>query len=111
MLKLPQFKGRNTTAKLIRVFDHLFGILNSRNPLARSYKAALRKQNEACWRAFFSEARAYIKGLKDQSERPILEGFKKTGFVGFLNCIASTKKLFNELVGQECLKYTSLHTS
>lgn len=87
----------------------MFDVLNSRKPLAKSFKAALQKQNKACWRAFFSEARAYIKGLKDPSGRPILEGLKKTGFVGYLICIASTKKLFNELVGQEHLKYLLTH--
>ena len=33
-LKLPQFKGMEATVKLIRVFDHLFDILNYRNTLA-----------------------------------------------------------------------------
>lgn len=52
-LKLPQFKGASATSKFIRTFDRLFDILNSRNPLARSYKAPLQKQNEARWKQFF----------------------------------------------------------
>ena len=34
-LKIPQFQGMEATVKFIRVFDHLFDILNSRNPLAK----------------------------------------------------------------------------
>lgn len=33
-LKLPQFQGAHATAEFIRIFDRLFDILNSRNPLA-----------------------------------------------------------------------------
>lgn len=51
-LKLPQFRGAGATAKFVRVFDHLFDLLNSRNPLGKSYKAPLRKQNEAFWKPF-----------------------------------------------------------
>lgn len=53
VLTLPQLEGASATARFVRLFDHLFDILNSRNPLAKTYKAALRKQNEACWKPFF----------------------------------------------------------
>lgn len=36
ILKLPQFQGAHATAELTRIFDRLFDILNSRNPLAKS---------------------------------------------------------------------------
>ncbi|KAL3240150.1 hypothetical protein MRX96_047979 [Rhipicephalus microplus] len=64
-LKLPQFQGAHATAEFIRIFDRLFDILNSRNPLARSFKAPLRQQNAASWKSFFHEAEEYIRGLKD----------------------------------------------
>ncbi|KAH8009769.1 hypothetical protein HPB51_019084 [Rhipicephalus microplus] len=106
---LPQFRGASATSKFVRVFDHLFDLFNSRNPFARSYKAPLRKQNEACWKPFFAYTQAYIKGLRDPAGRPVLEGLKKTGFVGFLICMASTEKMFDELVGQGKLKYLLTH--
>lgn len=77
VLKLPQFWGASATSKFVRVFDHLFGLLNSRNLFARSYKATLRKQNEACWKPFFTDAQAYIKGMRDQARQPVFEGLKK----------------------------------
>ncbi|KAL3189847.1 hypothetical protein MRX96_020867 [Rhipicephalus microplus] len=109
VLKLPQYRGASATSKFVRVFDHLFDLFNSRNPFARSYKAPLRKQNEACWKPFFAYTQAYIKGLRDPAGRPVLEGLKKTGFVGFLICMASTEKMFDELVGQGKLKYLLTH--
>ena len=35
ILKLPQFQGSEATVKFLRMFDHLFDVLNSRNPLAK----------------------------------------------------------------------------
>ncbi|KAL3246262.1 hypothetical protein MRX96_057807 [Rhipicephalus microplus] len=64
-LKLPQFQGAHASAEFNRIFDRLFDILNSRNPLARSFKAPLRQQNAASWKSFFHEAEEYIRGLKD----------------------------------------------
>ena len=45
-LKLPQFQGAEATVKFIRLFDHLFDVLNSRNPLTKGYKSALRIENK-----------------------------------------------------------------
>lgn len=108
-LKLPEFKGASGTARFIRIFDQLFDMLNSRNRLAKSFKAPLSKQNEACWRLFFCKAKAYIMAVKDPKGQPILESAKKTGFAGFLVKIESTEKIFDKLVGQGDLKYILTH--
>ncbi len=50
-LKLPQFQGSEATVQFIRTFDHLFDVLNSHNPCAKGYKAALRKSNKETWEA------------------------------------------------------------
>ncbi|KAL3217735.1 hypothetical protein MRX96_050948 [Rhipicephalus microplus] len=55
------FRGASANARFIRVFDHHFDILNSRNHLAKSFKAPLRKQNEICWKSHFDEAGRYKK--------------------------------------------------
>ena len=56
VLKLPQFKGCEATVKFIRVFDHLFDVLNSRNPFAKGYKAPLRKANKSSWDGSLNQA-------------------------------------------------------
>ncbi|KAL1483487.1 hypothetical protein MTO96_033152 [Rhipicephalus appendiculatus] len=108
-LKLPQFRGASATAKFIRVFDHLFDILNSRNHLAKSFKAPLRKQNKNCWMSHFDEARRYIMTLKDPAGRPVLESPKKTGFLGFIVCMQSIEQIFDRLVVHGTMGYILTH--
>ena len=44
-LKLPRFQGFGPTVNFIRVFDRLFDVLSSRNPLARNFTTPIRKSN------------------------------------------------------------------
>ena len=67
VLKLEQFQGSEATVQLIRLFNHLFDVLNSRNPFAKGYKSALRVTNKLTWGPFLDEAYEYIMGLKDAS--------------------------------------------
>ncbi|KAH9363851.1 hypothetical protein HPB48_005251 [Haemaphysalis longicornis] len=98
VLKHPQFRGVATTAIFTRLFDHLFDILSSRNPLAKPYNAPLRAQNESCWRTFFVVVQAYISDLKDTTGRPDVEGAKKAGFLGFIIYMQNIKNIFELLV-------------
>ena len=51
-LHLPAFKNSEATVRFIRIIDRLFDFLNSRNPLAKGFKAPLRLSNEVFWRPF-----------------------------------------------------------
>ena len=104
-LGLPQFKGSEATVRFIRLFDRLFDWCNSRSPFGRGYKAALRPSNEAYWKAFLSEAAAYIKGLTDVKGVPLHETRKKTPFIGFLLAMQSIRNVFEECVSGGDLKY------
>ena len=101
VVKLPQFQGSKATVKFIRHIDHLFDILNTRNPCAKGYKAALRINNKGLWLPFLDEASNYIKGLKNVTGVPMHKTKRKTGFVGFLVAIESVKLLFTELVERD----------
>lgn len=98
VLKLPQFKGSEATVKFIRTIDHLFDILNSRNPCAKGYKARLRVNNKGCWLPFLNKASSYIKVLKNEVGNPMYNTKRKNGFVGFILAIESVKLLFQELI-------------
>ena len=106
-LKLPQFQGCGPTVKFIRVFDHLFDVLNSRNPLARNFKAPIRKSNYEYTKRFLDEASDYIRHLKGPDGQSILTSKRKTGFLGFLLCIDAVVGLAEDLVNVEnpVLKY------
>ena len=75
------------------LFDHLFDILNTRNPCTTGFKAALRVKNKSSWDN-------YIEGLKDALQNPMYTTKRKTGFVGFFLAIKSVKGLFHDLVEQ-----------
>ena len=106
-LKMPQFKGCGPTVQFIRVFDRLFDVLNSRNPLARNFKAPIRKANYQYTKRFLDEAREYIRNLKGPDGQSILTSRRKTGFLGFLLCIDAVVGLAEDLVNVEnpVLKY------
>ncbi|CAB4037339.1 THAP domain-containing 9, partial, partial [Paramuricea clavata] len=106
-LKLPQFQGCGPTVQCIRVFDHLFDVLNSRNPLARNFKAPIRRSNYQYTKRFLDEAREYIRNLKGPDGQSILTSKRKTGFLGFLLCINAVVGLAEDLVNAEnpVLKY------
>ena len=52
ILKLKQFQGFEATVKFIRIFDRLFDVLNTINPLAKGFKSALRVNNKSSWYPF-----------------------------------------------------------
>ena len=100
-LKLPQFQGCGATVRFIRVFDHLFDVLNSRNPPARNFKAPIRRSNYEYTKKFLDEATKYIGGLKGPNGQSILTSKRKTGFLGFLLCNKAVVGLAEDLVNGE----------
>ena len=58
-LKLPQFQGCGPIVQFISVFDRLFNVLNSRNPLARNFKAQIRKSRHRLERQTKSIRRSF----------------------------------------------------
>ena len=98
VLKIPQFQGSEATVKFLCIFDHLFDILNSRNPLAKGYKSPLRVSNKSSWDPFLDEAYQYIHGLRNPDGQPMHKTRRKTEFLGFLVGIQSIKGIFQALV-------------
>ena len=105
--EMPQFKGCGPTVKLIRMFDRLFDVLNSRNPKANSFKAPIRKTNYQFVKKFLNDACEYIKGLKGPEGQSILKSKRKTGFLVFLLCAKAVQGLVKDLVSgaNPVLKY------
>lgn len=104
-LKMAQFKGSEATVAFIKLFDRLFDILNSRNPLAHGFKSPMRETNKSSWEPFLDYSQHYILGLRDTTGRLLVESPRKTGFIGFLACINSTKACFYQTVNNGPMKY------
>ena len=94
---MENFKGSETTVTFIRTFDHLFDILNSKNPLANNYKAPLRESNRCKWQSFLNHSLHYIQDLKLPTGTSILIS-KRIAIKAFQN-------LFKNLVTSGKLKY------
>ena len=103
VLQLPQFEGCDATVDFIRLIDRLFDLLNSRNPVARGYKAPMRVSNQACWRPFVLKAQQYLSGLKLGNGQLVTSSLRKTCIVGFMLSTCSAVALFDVLVVQQCL--------
>ena len=105
--EMPQFKGCGPTVKFIRIFDRLFDVLNSRNPMANNFKAPIRKANYQYVKKFLDDACEYIRSLKGPDGQSILKSKRKTGFLGFLLCAEAIDGMEKDLVCGEnsVLKY------
>lgn len=82
-LKIENFQDSHHTVVFIKLFDKLFDILNSRNPIAKGFEAPLNCSNFNNVDTFLTEAENYIRNLKDNNGFPILHSRRKTGFQGF----------------------------
>ena len=93
VLKLKQFHGCEATVKFIRLFRHLFEMLNSRNPFAQGYKSALRVASKSSCDPFVTMIMTYdcILHLKDSSGQLLHSICRKSGFIGLLAAIKSAK--------------------
>ena len=59
----------------------------------------MKRENRDGWEDILKESKMYISGLKDMKGNPIVQGRRRTGYVGFLACIDSVSKIFDDLVG------------
>ena len=97
-LEMVEFKGSEATTEFLRLFDHLFDVMNSRNPLCKNQKAPLRVTNECLWRPFLHRAETYIRTLTLTDGRPAIQSHTRTGFIGFISCAHSVAALFDTYV-------------
>lgn len=103
----PHFLSCEGTVRFIRIFNELFDVLNTRNPLGKGTKAPMKPNTEHRWHNFLKQAREYIIGLRHESGDRMITSKRKTAFVGFLCCIDNVQNLYADLVASETppLKY------
>lgn len=110
---MPDFQGSEATIRptLIRLFDKLFDILNSRNLKASEYKRPLQAATWLQYAEFLSLARSYISSLKEsRNGNKLVNSNRKTGFLGFVVCIDSLCKLYISLIAESKYNMTFLCT-
>ena len=104
-LNLPQFKESEATSKFLRMFDELFDLLNSKSKFGIWAKAPISKNNLGYWQDTFITAKTYILGLKDSTGKCLINGRRKSGFLGFLLNMQAVKSIFKHFVDNGPLNY------
>ena len=59
-VSLQRYTGCEATVRFLRIFDHVFDLLNYRNPLGKGSKAPMSCNNRERWETTIREAEAYI---------------------------------------------------
>jgi hypothetical protein len=104
-LKLSQFQGSEPTTKFLRIFDEVFDLLNSKSKFGNWAKAPLMESNIGYWGDVFASTELYITNLKDAGGRRLVDGRRKTGFIGFLLNMKSVQGIFESFVKNGKLEY------
>ncbi len=98
--RLPNFSESNGTVKFIRTIDRLFDMLNSRNPLAKGFKAPLRISSQDTWQEILLSAAEYLLSLKTNTPvpQPLSTSQRKTFIIGFVTCVKSTISMATQML-------------
>lgn len=111
-LSLDEFKESSGTSEFIKTMNSIFDIMNSRtfNTSKEYYfKKPLNVQNEDEVFDFLELAETYIKELKSAHGHTMVTSGGKTGFIGFLTCIQSIRKLYHYLVDEQRLSVLPMY--
>lgn len=108
-LKIPDIEGSLATAEFIWIFNDLFDVLISRNLKQFGFKQPLNINNKTIIVEFLDKAENYIRALRTTQGDLLIKSRRKTGFVGLLVCIKSTKVLFQKLIEGENIKFMSMY--
>lgn len=104
-LKIESFSQSEPTEKFLTVFNNIFDVFNSKNLHQHGFKKALNQNNAQNIFDFLNMAFEYISKLKLEDGTPVLKSLRKTGFLGFVNCIEALKQLYVTLVQSKILIY------
>ena len=92
-------ENSEATENFFRTFNNIFDIMNSRNKSGKHFKKGLQPCNEEFIFTELMRVKNYILGLKESRDgHLIVEGDRKTGFLGFLICIELCILLYTEHV-------------
>jgi hypothetical protein len=97
-LHLADFAGSEKTTEFIRTVDKLFDYLNSRTPKAKGYKQPMNRFNLDSREKWLQETKKYFEALKDGKGQPLVNGRRKTAWIGFIITIDSVLAICRNLL-------------
>lgn len=84
-LKYVQFKDAEATSEFCNLFNNMFDILNTRNFLSKSqFRKPVTEQNLGTLENEIEFLINYIKSIKDDKNKSVLQSNRNTGFLGMI---------------------------
>lgn len=108
-LKLEEFQGCEGTVDFCFLFDQIFDMFNSKNPLAKGYKAPIRESNKCVWEPFLERVAGYLTSLKDANGKLLCTGNRKTAILGILALCETIKGLYNDVIMKKKMSYLLMY--
>lgn len=96
MKKNSGFEECDGPLHFIKIFNNLFNILNSRSIREKYLKQAINENYEVEIFSMLETAEYWIFGLKEKSDKLVLNGSRKIGFIGFLMCINNMRSMYSK---------------
>ncbi|CAH2016454.1 unnamed protein product [Acanthoscelides obtectus] len=97
-LGLKEFEGASATANFAEMINNIFDIFNSNSRYSKyEFKQGLDVNNAQQIFVYLEQCKTYFEGLKTETT-PVLQCRRKTGFLGFLICMASLQQFYLEYV-------------
>lgn len=95
--QLPEFSGSYATEAFCTVMNDIFDLLNFRRSLKNTeLKGLINRDNITEVRSKIIEYEYYIKSLRDSGNESVLDGNRKTGFIGLLISLRSVLAIFDK---------------
>ena len=76
----------------------IFDLCNSTNPFAKRFKSPITQYNFMLKCNVIADAIRYINSLTDAAGKPLVQGKRKTGFVGFVVTLTSIQRIGERLL-------------
>lgn len=97
-----QFEHCSATANFCKKFDQVFDLLNCRqesryNTVCKPLKVPITDQNKAELKNKAEELEKYLVTLKASNGTPLIQGIRRTGFLGFIMCLRNVFNIFDSL--------------
>ena len=102
---IPEFRDSDGTVNFVHVMNDLFDLLNSKSKFGKGSKAPLNRDNYDVWSKKFYDYTKYILSLKHVNGQFLVNGSRKSAFIGFIASMKSMLYIYQCYVLTNHLQY------
>ena len=104
-LKKPEFKGAKATSEFCQIFNDVFDILNSKSKFGKDYCAPINNESYEHLKEKYEYIEKYIHGLRMNDGQLVVEGPRKSAFLGILITFKSFLYIYQCYVQTNNMQY------